>query len=91
MPIQPVTCHVAVCEVCGTAYGSAPVFECAAYFTTREAAVEAVHADPDWLVTTDGRVICLDTDDPDHQAALDTLMPPAPAAVCDDQLPLLDL
>lgn len=87
MTIKAVTCHVAICDVCGTTYGTAPVFECTAYFAAREAAIEAVHADPEWLVTTDGRVICL-IGDPHHQAALDALLPPAPAAVCDGQLPL---
>ncbi|MFD9692002.1 hypothetical protein ACFWXO_40275 [Kitasatospora sp. NPDC059088] len=88
MSIKPVPRYTAGCDVCDSVYGLAPVFECAAYFDTREAAAEAVHADPDWLVTTDGRVICLDTDDPAHQAALDALMPPAPAAVCDGQIAL---
>ncbi|GHF27853.1 hypothetical protein GCM10018790_01530 [Kitasatospora xanthocidica] len=87
MPIKTVTCHVAVCDVCGTAYGSDHDDECAVHATTHEAAVEVLHDDPEWLVTTDGRVICL-LADPDHQAALDALMPPAPAAVCDGQIAL---
>ncbi|MET9177778.1 hypothetical protein ABZX88_06070 [Kitasatospora aureofaciens] len=87
MSIQPVTRYVAECDVCGTAYGSDSAFERAIHFTTREDAVDLVHDDPEWLVTTDGRVICL-LDDDAHQAALDALMPPAPAAVCDGQTAL---
>ncbi|MFJ7278137.1 hypothetical protein [Kitasatospora sp. NPDC098663] len=91
MSIKAVICHVAVCDVCGTTYGSDHDDERAVHCTTREAAVDLVHADPEWLVTTDGRVICL-LSDPHHQAALDALMPPAPAAACDGQLPIaLDL
>ncbi|MFJ7909821.1 hypothetical protein [Kitasatospora sp. NPDC096204] len=91
MSIKPVTCYVAVCDVCGTAYGSDSDNECVVHSTTREASADLVHADPEWLVTTDGRVICL-VGDPAHQAALDALMPPAPPAVCDGQFPLaLDL
>ncbi|MFD7829193.1 hypothetical protein [Kitasatospora sp. NPDC059803] len=87
MPIKLVTCHVAVCDVCGTAYGSDRDDECVVHCTTRQAAVELVHDDPEWLVTTDGHVICL-LGDPAHQAALDQMLPAAPAAVCDGQLPL---
>ncbi|MFF2657258.1 hypothetical protein ACFVUH_07815 [Kitasatospora sp. NPDC058032] len=87
MSIQSVTCHVAVCDVCGTVFGSDRDSGCAVHATTRDAAVEAVHADHEWLVTTDGRVICL-LGDPAHQAALDTLLPPAPEAVCDGQTAL---
>ncbi|MEU4583681.1 hypothetical protein AB0F92_16570 [Kitasatospora aureofaciens] len=87
MPIKTVTCHVAVCDICGIAYGSDRDDECAVHCTTHQAAVEVVHADPAWLVTTDGRVICL-LDDDAHQAALEALMPPAPAAVCDGQTAL---
>ncbi|MET8627728.1 hypothetical protein ABZW30_28955 [Kitasatospora sp. NPDC004669] len=85
--IRPVICHVAECDVCGTTYGSDSADECVVHSTTRQAAVELVHADPEWLVTTDGRVICL-LADPAHQAALDALMPPAPAVVCDGQIAL---
>ncbi|MEV0187507.1 hypothetical protein AB0I39_03080 [Kitasatospora purpeofusca] len=87
MPIKAVTCHVAVCDVCGTHYGSDRADECAVHSTTHEAVVEAVRNDSEWLVTTDGRVICL-LGDPDHQEALDALLPPAPAAVCDGQTAL---
>ncbi|MEU9077642.1 hypothetical protein [Kitasatospora sp. NPDC048538] len=87
MPIKTVTCHVAVCDVCATVFGSDHDDECAIHCTTRESAIDTVRDDPEWLVTTDGRVICL-LSDPDHQAALDALLPPAPAAVCDGQLPL---
>lgn len=87
MSIKTVTCYVAVCDVCGTEYGSDSADECVVHSTTHQAAIEAVHADPAWLVTTDGRVICLLGDDA-HQASLDALMPPAPAAVCDGQTAL---
>ncbi|MFJ2191130.1 hypothetical protein ACIOJE_24900 [Kitasatospora sp. NPDC087861] len=91
MSIKPVICHVAVCDVCGTAYGSDRADECVIHSTTGEAAVDLVHADPEWLVTADRRVICL-VGDPAHQAALDAMLPPAPAAMYDGQLPLaLDL
>ncbi|MBP0453458.1 hypothetical protein J5Y04_28510 [Kitasatospora sp. RG8] len=88
MPIKAVTCHVAVCDVCGTEYGSATDDECVVHSTTREAAVAVVYADPDWLVTPDGRVICLDIDDPAHQSALEEMLPPPPPAICDDQITL---
>ncbi|MEU1287553.1 hypothetical protein [Kitasatospora sp. NPDC005856] len=87
MPIKLVTCHVAVCDVCATTYGTDHDDQCAVHCTTREAAADLIRADREWLVTTDGRVICL-IGDPAHQAALDALLPPAPAAVCDGQLQL---
>ncbi|MGK4581379.1 hypothetical protein [Kitasatospora sp. HPMI-4] len=87
MPIKTVTCHVAECDVCGTAYGSDSGDQRAVHATTCESAAELVHEDPEWLITADGRVICL-ADDERHQAALDALMPPAPQSVCDGQIPL---
>ncbi|MFD7642321.1 hypothetical protein ACFV4P_16865 [Kitasatospora sp. NPDC059795] len=87
MPIKPVTCHVATCDVCGTTYGSDSADQCAVHSTTRESAIALLYTDPEWLVTADGRVICL-LADPDHQAALVAMMPPAPTAACDGQTAL---
>ncbi|MFJ6139275.1 hypothetical protein [Kitasatospora sp. NPDC092286] len=84
------TCHVAVCDVCGAEYG-APCEDLTVHSTTHQAAVELVHADTGWLITTDNHVICL-TGDQAHQDALDALLPPPPPAETDGQMPLaLDL
>ncbi|MEV6464711.1 hypothetical protein [Kitasatospora sp. NPDC051702] len=88
MPIKPVTCWVAACDICGFEYGADFDDRGGLHFAIPKSAVDHVRRDREWLVTADHQVICLDFDDAEHRAALNAMLPPDPAAVCDGQIPL---
>lgn len=83
MALTPHACLTAACDICRTVltdedHGGIP------HFDTPGEAHAAARAER-WTVLSDGRLIC-PRDDADHQAAMDTLMPPEPVVVPDGQL-----
>ncbi|GAB3952786.1 hypothetical protein [Streptomyces sparsus] len=64
MAIRLITCHVAVCDLCGATddtEGGTP------HFATQAEAIDYATADPDgWTLTDDGRLICT-RDDRAHE------------------------
>lgn len=71
MSTRQSTCHVAVCDVCGTSEttdGSTP------HGSSPQEAIDIVTerwGDPTlgWVVTVDGRLVCDTEDDAEHKAA----------------------
>lgn len=83
MPAKRHTCLTVSCDVCGLPYepDDYPV-----HFRDLAEARDCTRGEG-WTVTADGKVFCA-TDDPDHQAALDALMPPEPVMQTPGQLDL---
>ena len=74
MPIKAHSCITVACDVCNYIYDQD---EYTAHFSDLDEARKALTG-TGWTITADRKVFCA-TDDADHQAALDALMPPEPA------------
>lgn len=83
MTIADHTCITVACDVCNYAYDED---EYTAHFTGLDEARKALTG-TGWTITADRKVFCA-SDDPDHQAALDALMPPEPVMQVPGQLTL---
>lgn len=81
MPIRTHTCITIACNVCKYAYDED---EYTAHFTDLDEARKALTG-TGWTITADHKVFCA-SGDHDHQAALDTLMPPEPVMQVPGQL-----
>ncbi|MFJ7424077.1 hypothetical protein ACIQXD_36665 [Streptomyces uncialis] len=69
MPLIPVTCVTAACDVCAAAYEPE---EYSVHFEDLARARDTVR-DCGWLITATGRVICGADDDEHHQAVAELL------------------
>jgi hypothetical protein len=81
MPVKTHTCLTIACDVCGLKYEPD---DYAVHFRDIPEARDCTRAEG-WTVTADRKVICA-TEDDDHQAALDQLMPPEPVMQVPGQL-----
>lgn len=81
MPIQIHTCVTLACDVCRAKYQPD---DYAVHFADLKEARSLTRAEG-WTVTADRKVIC-GTEDEDHHAALDALMPPEPVIQIPGQL-----
>ena len=79
--IREHTCITVACDVCKYAYDED---EYTAHFADLDEARKALTG-TGWTITADRKVFCT-ADDPDHQAALDALMPPEPVMQVPGQL-----
>jgi rubredoxin len=75
--------HSVVCDVCAYVYDEDG--DGILVFDNPEEAVHDVLRHH-WMCLTDGRAIC-PSDDEEHQATYDELMPPEPKAEVDEQIP----
>lgn len=73
MPVKTHTCLTIACDVCGATYEPD---DYTVHFTDLAEARTLTRAEG-WTITADRKAIC-GTEDDDHQAALDALMPPEP-------------
>lgn len=78
------TCVAVKCAVCDYEYDEDECYT--AHFTSVKQATDTVR-DAGWTVLSDGRVLC-QSDDDEHQALLDALMPPEPTSQVTGQLDL---
>ncbi|MGW5429983.1 hypothetical protein ACWET9_22635 [Streptomyces sp. NPDC004059] len=83
MPIKNHTCITVACDVCNYAYDED---EYTAHFDNLTEARKALTG-TGWTITADSKAFCA-SDDMDHQAALDALMPPEPVMQAPGQLDL---
>jgi len=83
MTITEHTCITVACDLCRYVYDED---EYTAHFTDLNEARKAMTG-TGWTVTADRKVIC-PSDDPDHKAAIDALMPPEPVTQIPGQLGL---
>ncbi|MER5843250.1 hypothetical protein ABT099_23720 [Streptomyces prasinus] len=83
MPIKTHACITVACDICKYAYDED---EYTAHFTNLAEARKAL-AGTGWTITADAKVFCT-TEDAEHQAALDALMPPEPVTQVHGQLGL---
>ncbi|MEV0015406.1 hypothetical protein [Streptomyces tendae] len=83
MPIKNHACVTVACEVCGYTWDED---EYTAHFADLNEARKALTG-TGWTITADRKVFCA-SDDVDHQAALDALMPPEPITQVPGQLGL---
>jgi len=83
MPIRSHNCLTVTCDVCGQPYKPD---DYDVHFADVAEARDSTRADG-WTITADRKVIC-GTEDGDHQAALDALMPPEPVMQVPGQLGL---
>lgn len=83
MPINTHTCLTVICDVCKTPYEPD---DYAVHFRDLAEARDCTRGEG-WTVTADRKAIC-GTEDEDHQAALDALMPPEPVTQVPGQLGL---
>lgn len=81
MPIQTHTCLTLTCDVCSEKYEPD---DYAVHFRDIPEARDCTRAEG-WTVTADRKVIC-GTEDDEHRAAVDTLMPPEPVTQIPGQL-----
>lgn len=81
MTIRDHTCITVACDICKYAYDED---EYTAHFADLAEARKAIE-DSGWTITADGKVFC-GADDPEHQDALDALMPPEPVTQVPGQL-----
>lgn len=81
--IRDHTCITIACDVCQYVYDED---EYTAHFTDLDDARKALTG-TGWTITADRKVFCA-SDDTDHQAALDALMPPEPVMQAPGQLSL---
>jgi len=83
MPVRSHTCLTLTCDVCGQPYKPD---DYDVHFANLTEARTLSRPDG-WTITADRKVFC-DTEDTDHQAALDALMPPEPLMQTPGQLGL---
>jgi hypothetical protein len=83
MPITTHSCITLACDICMFVFDED---EYIAHFADLAEARKQL-AGTGWTVTADGKVFCT-SDDADHQAALDALMPPEPVMQAPGQLDL---
>jgi hypothetical protein len=81
--IREHTCITVACDVCGYKYDED---EYTAHFADLGEARRALTG-TGWTITADRKVFCA-SDDTEHQAALDALMPPEPVIQVAGQLDL---
>lgn len=81
--IREHACITVACDVCKYAYDEE---EYTAHFASLDEA-RKVLTGTGWTITADRKVFCA-SDDMEHQAALDALMPPEPVTQVPDQLAL---
>lgn len=83
MPINTHTCLTVICDVCSAGYDPD---DYAVHFRDLAEARDGTRGEG-WTVTADRKAIC-GTEDDDHQAALDALMPPEAVTQVPGQLGL---
>lgn len=81
--IREHACITLACDVCKYVYDED---EYVAHFANLDEARKAL-TETGWTVTADRKIFCA-TDDTEHQAALDELMPPEPVMQAPGQLDL---
>jgi len=81
MPVKTHTCLTVACDVCGEKYQPD---DYSVHFADLAEARALTRAEG-WTITADLKAIC-GTEDEDHQAALDALMPPEPVMQAPGQL-----
>ncbi|MFF7308118.1 hypothetical protein [Streptomyces sp. NPDC008137] len=81
MPIKTHTCITVACDVCKYKFDED---EYTAHFADLDEARKALSG-TGWTITADRKIFCA-SDDIDHQAALDALMPPEPVTQIPGQL-----
>jgi hypothetical protein len=83
VPVKTHTCLTLTCDICGLAYHPD---DYTVHFRNIPEARDCTRREG-WAITADRKVICA-TEDTDHQAALDALMPPEPVMQAPGQLAL---
>lgn len=81
MPVTTHTCLTLACDVCGIKYEPD---DYSVHFADLAEARDCTRTEG-WTVTADRKVFC-GTEDGEHQAALDALMPPEPTIQIPGQL-----
>lgn len=81
MPVRTHACLTVICDVCGEKYQPDGY---TVHFANLTEARDLTRAEG-WTITADRKAVC-GTEDGDHQAALDALMPPEPVMQAPGQL-----